>query len=199
MCCWALKMGRRLPSTSCACWCDGCTFSPGYEMLCICFKAARSNLSPAAGQSTTISLRWYIPSRAAVIIITVGKILQYVECIAFARRCTHFRGKKLNSRVLDYKEKRRGFGGVLATQQACAFWLILFSWFSDISLCLSHYEIFLHAKLRILGFFSKIMKVRWFLLMTDCTFTELGPAVRALIKHLLTMVFTECGSGRESK
>ena len=66
-------MGRTLSSTSCACWYDGCTFSPGYEMLCICFKAASSNLSPAAGQSTAISLMWYAPSRAAVIIITIGK------------------------------------------------------------------------------------------------------------------------------
>lgn len=64
-------MGRMLSSTSCACWCDGCTFSPGYEMLCICFKAASSNLSPAAGQRTAISLMWY--TRAAVIIITIGK------------------------------------------------------------------------------------------------------------------------------
>lgn len=66
-------MGRTLSSTSCACWCDGCTFSPGYEMLCICFKAAGGDVSPAAGQSAAFSLMWYVPSGAAVIVITIGK------------------------------------------------------------------------------------------------------------------------------
>lgn len=52
---------------------DGCTFSPGYEMLCICFKAADGDVSPAAGQSAAFSLMWYVPSGAAVIVITTGK------------------------------------------------------------------------------------------------------------------------------
>lgn len=66
-------MGRTLSSTSCAAITPASTFSPGYEMLCICFKAASSNLSPAAGQRTAISLMWYTPTQAAVIIITIGK------------------------------------------------------------------------------------------------------------------------------
>lgn len=52
---------------------DGCTFSPGYEMLCICFKAAGGDVSPAAGQNAAFSLMWYVPSGAAVIVITIGK------------------------------------------------------------------------------------------------------------------------------
>lgn len=107
-------MERRLSRTSCACWCDGCTFSPCYEMLCICFKAAGSNLSPAAGQGTAISLMWCAPSRAAVIIITVGKRKSAICLIYWLCKEVHSfqRGKekkKRNSTALDYITKRRVF------------------------------------------------------------------------------------------
>lgn len=42
-------------------------------MLCICFKAAGGDVSPAAGRSAAFSLMWYVPSGAAVIVITIGK------------------------------------------------------------------------------------------------------------------------------
>lgn len=63
---------------------DGCTFSPGYEMLCICFKAAGGDVSPAAGQSAAFSLMWYVPSGAAVIDITIGKresAMCWIHCL----------------------------------------------------------------------------------------------------------------------
>lgn len=63
---------------------DGCTFSPGYEMLCICFKAAGGDVSPAAGPSAAFSLMWYVPSGAAVIVITIGKrefAICWIHCL----------------------------------------------------------------------------------------------------------------------
>lgn len=95
-------------------------------MLCICFKAASSNLSPAAGQSTAISLMWYAPSRAAVIVITIGKRKSAICLIYCLCKEVHSfqRGKK---NPLDCITKIRFFGGFLTPQQSCAFWLILSS------------------------------------------------------------------------
>lgn len=63
-----------------------------------------------------------------MLLLQAEESLQYVECIVFGRRCSHFRGEKLDlqSIVLYEIKNRRLSGGFLATQQACAFWWILF-------------------------------------------------------------------------
>lgn len=135
--CWALKIGTALSSTTCACWCDGCTFSHGYEILCICFKAAISNLSPAAGHSMAISLMWYAPSQAALIIITIGKqksAICWIHCLC--KEVHSFKGEKLNLQSIGLCEIRKGV--LVDCWQPSR--LVLSSWFCS----LDFWEIYLY-------------------------------------------------------
>lgn len=146
-------MGRTLFSTSCACWCDGCTFSSGYEMLCICFKAAGGDVSPAAGQSAAFNLMWYVPSGAAVIVITIGKrefAICWIHCFCkevplLQRGKTGFAehwfiwNKKIKGFLVDFWQPSRhvfsgGFCSIDFETSPC--------------ICPASYEIFLYAQLR---------------------------------------------------
>lgn len=95
-----------LSSTFCARCSDGCTFSPGYETLCICFKAAQNNLSPAAGQCTAVSWTCCVcsamtSSDRCYLGTKEGPAVCWIYSL-FAKKCTLFKREELNLQRWGY-------------------------------------------------------------------------------------------------